>query len=70
MANQPWVVVCTVCKVPNTSPIKPDKKYPYICSGCDVGITFYNQVWGTFGLVDCVEETKVSPNGGFVGIND
>lgn len=71
MANQPqpWVVVCTICKVLSTSPIEPDKKHPYFCSGCNVG-NFYNQMYGAFGLVDCVEETRVNPNGGFVGIND
>lgn len=73
MANQPvtsWVAVCTLCKVPTTSPIQPSKRHPFYCSGCNVGITFYNQIWGHFGLVDDVEETKVNPNGGFVGIND
>lgn len=69
MPKIPWVVKCSSCEQLKTVPMKPGKGF--LCVPCLMGIDFYNLIYGDMGLVDpMAEDTKVNPNGGFVGIND
>lgn len=49
--------------------MKPGKQW--LCVPCLNSFDFINAMYGDMALVDpMAEDTKVNPNGGFVGIND
>lgn len=69
MPKIPWVVSCNSCDKLHTVPMKPGKRF--LCAPCTSGLSYINAMYGNMGLVDpMAEDTKVNPNGGFVGIND